>query len=142
MATATKSRSKGRQHLQKLDQQFPTAKKNVIIFPSNSMAIEVANIRTQRNIEQKKEFDLSGCMWMLPHNRQKVAAELASAQEGRFNWRYNAADRTELKELIIASEREIPSGEKSADIASYRQFEISSDLLAMPFALGAFQSIN
>lgn len=79
--------------------------------------------------------------WMLPANRQKLRNEIEIASQDRYHWRTNAADYAALKEKLIASS-DITNREARAEMASYRRFELTSDLLAIPFALSAFQAIN
>jgi hypothetical protein len=140
MATIKKlSRSQGRAKVNRLDKLMPNEKRNCIIRPI-SMDHEIANIRRQAK-ETSDPIDTSALGWMLPHNRQKIARELASARGGRLNWRTNKKDREELIALLKGA-AEPHDTENTRELASYRTFEITSDLLATPFALSPFQSIN
>jgi len=132
--------SQDRALMRQLDAQFPDNKRDVNI--SCNPAMEIANLRSCRDGFRTKEFDLSGMQWMQPFNRQKVAAELASAQEERFNWRGSLEDRDVLKKLMNDAYDSKENVGKAKELADYRQFEITTDILAMPFAFGAFQSIN
>lgn len=79
--------------------------------------------------------------WMLPMNRQKIRKEIEISSRDRYNWRTNPQHYQELKEKLMAS-ADITNREARMEMASYRRFELTSDLLATPFALSAFQSIN
>jgi hypothetical protein len=140
MATKTGGSTKNRnaherRKLKEIDQRFPgQSVEGRPVMPDK----DIASIREMRN-DGNAEVDTEHLTWMLGCNRRKVAREYASAHEGRFHWRTNEKDRNELMSLLKKSYMD---QKVSAEIAQYRNFEITSDLLAMPFALGAFQSIN
>lgn len=76
--------------------------------------------------------------WMLPENRRKYQRDIASAIEDRFD-RTNPDEMQQLSDLIKQSER---NKEIAGELADYRTFEVTSDILATPFALAPFQAIN
>lgn len=137
----TKLRSKARAHVRELDKQFPDSTRGFTIAPSSNPAADIASLRSRFEagpLTDGQHFDTSNMRWMLDVNRQKAQRELEIASGNRFH-RNIASDREELASLMRGAER---SRELAEELAQYRQFEITSDLLAMPFALGAFQSVN
>ena len=138
MATKSITRATGRKHVQRLNSVMPDSKKNVIFRASNPDH-EIANLRAQVARGGDAPIDTSALGWMLPCNRDKLARELAHVRGGRYDWRNNKSDREELIGKIKAS---ADDAEVAKEVADYRKFELTSDLLATPFALAPFQSIN
>lgn len=134
-----------RGEVRELNQMFPTGKSPIKLERSSWADMDIANLRnTLQNTELQSgeevpRIDTNGMTWMLPFNRQKMARDLEIAHGGRYNWRFNPDDRKEYSSLI---QRSMEDPEAKAELASYRTFEISTDVMATPFALGSFQAIN
>jgi len=144
MASAIKhgrptTKTQGRAIMRNLDQMFPNSNRSHAVSNAPNYEAEIASIRRAVQDPTVKTFDTSGLTWMLHHNREKLAKELASAVDGRYHWRVNPTHRSELAALMQASEGD---REKSKELASYRTFEITTDLMPGPFAGAGFQSIN
>ncbi len=91
---------------------------------------EIADFREGRTV-------LGGVPWMLPGNAVEIANFL-EATKGEVLNRRDAKDREILKQLLINS---LTNNFAAGELAAYRQFEIIRDILATPFALGAFQAV-
>lgn len=133
-----KTRSQARARLRQIEKDFPGHKGAVQGTVACMPDSDIASLREARD-EGRAEVDTSNMRWMLPFNRRKIAREYASAAGERLNWRTNAADYQLYERLIRGS---FTDRQLSHELAQYRNFEITSDILATPFALGAFQSIN
>jgi len=132
-----------RQGIRSLEAKYPGGKNSVRIEPNSGYATEVASLRSNPNVsgdEGSRRARLPKMPWVLDVNRDKVSRERANLNDNRYHWRTNPDDYQEYQRRIIEGYSE--KGEKAREVASYRQFEITSDILATPFALGAFQSID
>lgn len=106
-------------------------------FAAGGMVSDIANCR--RAIRNANPEPLKGCFsWMLDYNQEKYQRDLAHAIEERFD-RNDPDQADQLSDLIRQSERD---KDVARELADYRTFEITSDILATPFALTPFQAIN
>jgi hypothetical protein len=129
-----------RQKISQLEKQFPGESVLTVRPGKGGYSSEVASVR-ERVRGGRRDFHETDFEWMLPANRAKYAKEVAEAAEAKYDWRNNAEDRKKYSSLLSASVHG-QGNEASREMASYRQFEINSDILAIPFALSAFQSVN
>jgi len=127
-----------------LDNLYNDGKKEISISPARGYSDEIASMRNLLHGVGDSgggevNFNTAELRWMLPHNRDRVRQEMAAAYENRFRWRTNPADYQEYASLIRAS-----GGDPAirSEVAQYRTFEITSDIRALPFAMGAYQAIN
>jgi len=122
---------------------YENSKRQLTVSPSRHYAEEIGSmmnlIQGIAGTPAEADFNSLELRWMLPHNRDRVRQEIAMAYENRYHWRTNADDRAEYANLLAQSEH---SSELQREVAQYRTFEITSDIRALPFALGAFQQIN
>lgn len=126
--------------LQMADSMFPDSSMNFKVEKFIDPQSEIASLREARDSHQSLE-DLGGLDWILKDNRKRLLKAQEIASKGFYDWRNKKSDREELAAMLVESEAD-PRGKTAKEVASYRQFVIDSDLLATPFALGAFQSIN
>lgn len=106
-------------------------------------ALDLNSMNGQQDVNASFAHARSGCRWMLPHNQDRWAREQASARANRFDWRRNAAHREAYSNLIRESTERTPRGlEKRLELNAYREFELLNEMVAIPFAMGPFQSIN
>lgn len=142
--TTTMKRTAGRRRLdqklnpvrQHLERKYPgNDVKGIAAFRPD---IDVASMRSARQAAQPT-IDTSNWLWMLEHNRRHAQQDYELAHAGRFHWRTNPADYKELAQLMQQS---MQDQSLQVELAQYRNFEITSDIQAIPFALGAFQQIN
>lgn len=77
--------------------------------------------------------------WMLPANIETQKREYANFVENRYN-RRDQGDLQKYRDLIVAASD--PTNIKAQrELAEYRKFEITSDVMAVPWAMSAFQSV-
>jgi hypothetical protein len=82
---------------------------------------------------------LEDCDWMLPANIESLEREYADFRENRFD-RRNQEDLKRYRDLIIAASD--PTNVKAQrELAEYRKFEITSDVMAVPWSMAAFQTV-
>lgn len=146
---ATKMSTKTKSQLRALDQKFPghSGDKPLKIVQSQRCDAPEAEIASLRNELMNEDADFSvnpnSFRWMQPCNRRRIAAGIEVANQGRFHWRTNLVERQEYEERIRRASPYIRLNQDAAEeLAAYRAFEITSDIVSLPFALGAFQSIN
>lgn len=130
------TKTENRQVMEHADALFPDRDAN-IRFGHVDVAGEVASLRAAR--EQGRFENLRGADWMLDCNSRRILRSIQDSSEGYYRWRENPSDYSELASLM---QRAYDEDVAAKELASYRQFEVASDLLAIPFALSAFQSIN
>lgn len=97
------------------------------------LGAEVANVRNGGN-----PAILQRVPWMLAQNAHKKSIEYAHYRKNSLD-RNDPKHRQKLRDNLSAS---VGDNRKAAEIAAYRQFEITNNVLSLPFALGAFQEIN
>ncbi len=124
---ATKSKT-DTPHEQRMNAQFPSKPGCITATP---LSVDIASVR-------RGEHAPSEVPWLLPANRAILNRRSEIASETRFD-RSNPADMREYSDRIRAS---LNNQDAAADLAAYRIFELTSDVMASPFALGAFQGIN
>lgn len=129
-----------REYLRNLNTQFQDSKRCMSVSPCRALSQDIASVTQVRQTGGPEgTLPADAFQWALPFNRQKMFAEFAMAQQNRYHWRINREDREEYAALVRDSDQ---NRELQSELAAYRQFEITSDIQALPFALGAFQSIN
>lgn len=82
--------------------------------------------------------EIASVPWVLPINREIFQRRQTTLRENRFD-RSNPDHVREYANLIRSSYQN-PAA--AAELASYRTFELTNDIMASPFALSAFQDIN
>lgn len=120
-------KTKARQQQRSNDTAFPGDRISATALPPGS---DIASIRSGSG-------DPLNCAWMLPCNRRFWASELASYREEAFDLT-KPEDREMVKDLL---RRSYKNREVSAEIAAYREFVLQHEILAAPFAFGAFQAV-
>lgn len=126
MATSTKSRQK----LSDAEKMFPGDRIAAMPLPPSG---EIANILAGR-----ENASLINVPWMLHCNREKLSRELAAYQQDRFNPTI-AEEKEAYQKLIRAS---ATNRVANAELAAYRQFVMTNEVLASKFAFGAFQQVT
>ena len=134
---AKNTKTRNRLRMERADAMFPDSDANIRCGHLD-VAGEIASIREHRQARQSFE-DFDGADWMLDCNSRRILQSIQDSAEGFYNWRDNANDRAELASMM---QQAYDDAQAAKELASYRQFEVTSDLLAIPFALTAFQSIN
>lgn len=81
--------------------------------------------------------DAANIPWLNPESVGEVNATMARRRDGMFDMK-KFEDRQAYQELCVRSAQK----EYHEEAASYRQFELTNDVMASPFALGAFQVQN
>lgn len=76
--------------------------------------------------------------WMLHANREKLHRELASYRQGLFDVN-DPEQLADYQALIRASGKDRVAG---AELAAYRQFVLTNEIVASKFAFGAFQQVT
>lgn len=115
----------------KLDQKFKGERLQASPLPPMEMA-SASNPVPANRIQQSLK-------WMLPDNARRRSQEMADNASRRFDWRHNQEHRETYSRLIRQS---FEDRQKRKELAQYREFEILSDLFAIPFAMAPFQAIN
>lgn len=115
-------------HEQRLKAKYPDKPGGIVASP---LTADIASVN-------KGEAAVSDIPWILPANRSIFKRRGEIASEGRFD-RSNPEDMQEYSDKIRASHNNV---KKAEELAAYRVFELTSDVMATPFALGAFQNIN
>jgi len=124
MATGT---AEGRADAKRLEKKYP-GNGGMTISP---LAADLANVR-------RREASHNQVPWILGVNAPVLDKRLELANEMGFD-RSKKEDRDQYSKLIMES---IDSEKRAKELAAYRVFEMTSDVMATQFALGAFQSIN
>lgn len=119
-------------------QRLAQAEKN---FPGNGRITAMPyglNATSAVETIREGEGSFSSIPWMLPQNRRKLSRDYASFRENRFD-PSNPEDMARYRDVLkkSASDENL-----SKEVAAYRTFVIQNDVLATPWALSAFQSIN
>lgn len=114
-----------------LESKYPGDASQIKILGASAPHIELANVRKGK----KKLADLG---WIPTENAEILDARLEMANANKFD-RSKKEDREELSKLIAESYH---NPERARELNAYRVFELTNDVLASPFALSAFQSIN
>lgn len=83
--------------------------------------------------------DCASIPWMSPVNVGTVNKMVQDRLENCLDHRNNPADAAEYRKRIAASGN---SREAAEEMAAYRTFEITNDVMATPFALSAFQVVD
>lgn len=81
---------------------------------------------------------MSAVPWVGPFNRKILDLRQQEFASRAYD-RSKPEDREEYSQMIRESYRD---RKRAAEVADYRQFELSNAVLATPFALSAFQTIN
>jgi hypothetical protein len=114
-----------------LDKQFPGGSEKLKTVPLPMNPTEA--LRRARLGE-----DAANIPWIQPGNVPVVNELVRTRRENGFN-RNDPKDRAEFSKRLKAS------AERDADreeMAAYRTFELTNDVMATPFALGAFQTVD
>lgn len=125
MATSRKTDTP---HEERLNAQYPNRPGCITATP---LVADIASVR-------RGEHAPSEVSWLLPANRAILNRRAEIATENRFD-RSNPADMREYSDRIRAAS---DNPDRARELAAYRIFELTSDVMASPFALGAFQGIN
>lgn len=112
-----------------LEAKFPDSKAKMTYKPIDGMA-------AYRKVRLDGE-DAASIPWVNPESVLALNDIMALRRDGIFDMR-KPADRKEYQELCIRSAQK----EFHEEAASYRQFELTNDVMASPFALGAFAVTN
>ena len=99
---------------------------------SESPVSQIRSIRAGRG-------SIDDCDWMLPGNIETQKDEFASFQEGRFD-RRDQDDLVRYRNLIVAAS-DTANIKAQRELAEYRKFEITSDVMAVPWSMAAFQTV-
>jgi len=112
---------------QELDYKFPGGGNQVVVRPLTN---DIASARAG-------DCQVSDIPWVLRANRH-LDKRIELANENKFDL-FNTDEREKFSSLISESAK---SELRDKELADYRIFELTSDVMASPFALGAFQNIN
>lgn len=143
MATTTKSQI--RSHVRQLDKEFPNEGLRDTKIQFNATGSnphrEVASMRQLRD-RRKGEKDwnqiFQNTRWMLDCNKDMYAQQMAELASERFD----LTDPKERAEFADFIKRGQADPQVATQVNGYRSFVVTSDILAIPFALGAFQAVN
>lgn len=117
--------------LEEAERKFPGREK-LITMPYMGIPASVQRMR------EAGEAEVANASWMLPSNREVYRRRLKALREARY-------DRSNPKEYEVYANRlraAYSNPVAAAELAAYRTFEITNDVMASPFALGTFQAIN
>lgn len=94
----------------------------------------------QTSIEQIRRGtgEVANAPWLLPANVEIQRRRVEFFRQNRFD-RNVEADRNAYAQRLINS---IGNPQAASELAAYRQFEMTGDIMATPFALAAYQTIN
>lgn len=123
--------SKRRAASRAMDQAYPSSEK-ILAMPNS------ANPLTAVNQVREGSLEVANIPWLLPVNRRKLARDYASFRENRLD-RYNQEEMRQYKEKLIEAASD---PEAKREVAAYREFELVSDVMAIPWTLGTFQAVN
>lgn len=98
---------------------------------SKPLSVELANLR-------QGKIKCSDISWIPSENAEILDRRLELASQHRFD-RTKKEDREELSHRIKAS---YDDPQATRELNAYRLFELTNDVLASPFALAFFQSVN
>lgn len=109
-------------------------------FPGGKERIKARPINPQHAFAQARQGeDCANIPWMSPVNVGTVNKLVQNRLEHSFDHRNNDDDRKEYASRVAASGN---SREAADEMAAYRTFEITNDVMATPFALAAFQVVD
>jgi hypothetical protein len=111
-----------------LDERFPDTEK-IIARPSNPQ---------QAYERARRGEDCANIPWMNPRNVEAVNGLVKTRLDNSFDLT-KPEDRAEYRKRLVASGSNKQAAE---EMATYRSFEITNDIMASPFALAAFQVID
>lgn len=112
-----------------LDEQFPGGGEQMKTRPLNMrQAVERA----------RRGDDCANIPWIYSENVERNNQKVKTRLDAGFN-RSDAKHRAEYKERLIQSGL---SKTANDEMAAYRTFELTNDVMATPFALGFFQEVN
>lgn len=112
-----------------LDEQFPGGGERMKTRPLDIRG-SIARARTGE--------DCANIPWMLPDNIKQTNRLVKNRLDSTFD-RDDQKQRKEYSQRLIQS---ASSKQASDEMASYRVFELTNDVMATPFALGFFQQVN
>lgn len=113
---------------QEIDYKFPSNGRNTIV--ARPLTGDIASARAGR-------CKVSDVPWVLQCN-EHLNKRIEVASENKFNIR-DSEEREKFSGLIRES---YFNDARAKELADYRTFELTSDVMASPFALAAFQNIN
>ena len=118
-------------------QDAPEAVRTQHLFKGERLSAVAMEMATARDVREGRR-DLSELQAILPCNRQILSRRREQFLANRYD-RTKPEDMQEFANLHMAAD-----GNPQAwmELASYRIFEMTNDVMATPFALQAFQTIN
>lgn len=88
------------------------------------------------------DAEIADIPWMLPSNIRTLSGEYADYRENRFD-RRSPADLKKYRELLTkagnATQQDMTP---HSEMAEYRKFELTCDVLTTPWTMAAFQIVN
>lgn len=90
------------------------------------------------NRARNKGEDCANIPWLNPSNAEVLNGMVKARRENGFNMS-SEEDRAEYRKRLTAS---ASSRQAAEEMASYRSFVITNDVMAAPFALAAFQQVD
>ena len=112
-----------------LNAKFPDKNKNMTVTPINPF---------ERLNAARQGEDAASIPFLLPANAEVNNQKVRERRENAFNLS-DEKDRRRYREALIASTKTDRGRE---EMAAYRSFVITNDIMASPFALAAFQEID
>jgi hypothetical protein len=110
------------------------------MFPGRNVKVVGSSLDLNHALQMVRTGQLAAADLpvILSSNRAKIEKELASLNENRYD-RTNKEDRAAYKALL---QKSLHDKGAAKELADYRVFEITNDVMASPWALTAFQIIN
>ncbi len=112
-----------------LEDRFPGGSESIAARPSNPQ---------QAFLRARKGEDCANVPWINPDNHETLNTMVKSRIDNTFDMS-KPEDRAEYRKRLIATGH---SAQAAEEMAAYRTFEITNDVMASPFALSAFQVID
>jgi hypothetical protein len=112
-----------------LDERFPGGSDKIVARPSNP---------DEAFRRARKGEDCANIPWMNPANRETINGMIKTRLDKGFDLT-KEQDRVEYRKRLQATSSNAQAAE---EMAAYRSFVITNDVMASPFALAAFQQID
>lgn len=130
--------TKVRDHQREMEGKFPNSEKVTASPLKYSADGYIGAVRSG-------EIAADSVPWMLPYNKQEIDESRQEFLEGRFN-RRDAGDLAAYRKLIKDAGQAMADQDNAnpaiRELAEYRTFEITNDVLATPWSLSAFMTID
>ena len=115
-------------------------------FPGNSIKVVGEHPASAFQRMKAGELEIANVPYILPDNHSQISSSIASFRENSFQ-RNKQEDLARYKRLIqksvgIGATSEEEQKVASRELAAYRVFELTADVLASPWCMSAFQQIN